>query len=119
MLLFKRSKKGAIGPLLIMLLLSGYVISAAAGNTIYRQRAQKVSKGHFCEISAATLSYLIKEEVLPPAAAKMPVFLKAILPPAVLSAKSGGESQYDITRLRLLPVVWNPTIPIAMRKLTV
>ena len=105
--------------MLVILLLSGYAISAMNGHIIYRQKTEKVSKGHFCEISAATLNYLIKEEALPPAATKMPVFLKVILPPAVLSSKSGGERQYDITRLRLLPVVWNPTIPIAMRKLTV
>ena len=105
--------------MLVILLLSGYVISAMDGDTIYRHKAEKVSKGHFCEVSAASFSYLIKEEALPPAAAKLPVFLKAILPPAILSAKSDGERQYDITRLRLLPIVWNPTIPIAMRKLTV
>ncbi|HEX8059733.1 MAG TPA: hypothetical protein VF473_02305 [Cyclobacteriaceae bacterium] len=119
MLLFKRSKKGAIGPLLVILLLSGYVISAMDSNTIYRQKAEKVSKGHLCEISATSLPYLIKEEVLPPAAPMTPVFLKAILPPAVLSAKTDKERQYKKTTLRLLPIVWNPTIPIAMRKLTV
>lgn len=112
-------KKGAIGPLLVILLLSSYVISAVDSNTIYRQKAEKVSKGHLCEISAAASPYLIKEEALPPALAKMPVFLNEILPPAVFSAKSESERQYDITRLRLLPIVWNPTIPIAMRKLTV
>lgn len=119
MLLFKRSKKGAIGPLLVILLLSGYAISAMDGNTIYRHKAEKVSKGHLCEISTTALPYLIKEEVVPPAAPMTPIFLKAILPPAILSAKSDGERQYDKTRLRLLPIVWNPTIPIAMRKLTV
>jgi hypothetical protein len=119
MLLFKRSKKGAIGPLLVILLLSGYAISAMNGHVIYRHKAEKVSNGHLCEISATALPYLIKEEALPVGAAMMPIFLKAILPPAILSAKSHGERQYDITRLRLLPIVWNPTIPIAMRKLTV
>ena len=119
MLSFKRSEKGAIGPMLVILLLSGYVISAMNGNTIYRHKTEKVSKGHFCEVSAASLPYLIKEEALPPTVAKMPVFLNEILPPAILSAKSDDERQYDITRLRLLPIVWNPTIPIAMRKLTV
>jgi hypothetical protein len=119
MLLFKRSKKGAIGSLLVVLLLSGYLIPAMGANTIYKWHAGKVSKGHFCEISATELPCLIKEDALPPAAVKAPVFLKVILPPAILQAKSDGERQYHITKLRLLPIVWNPTIPIAMRKLTV
>ena len=119
MLLFKRSKKGAIGPLLVILLLTSYMVSAMDGSTTSRHRAEKVSKGRLCEVAASALPYWIKEEALPPAVAKMPVFLKAILPPAILSAKTDGERQYHRTRLRLLPIVWNPTIPIAMRKLTV
>ncbi len=118
-MLFKRSNKGAIGLLLVALLLAGYVVSAMDDCTLIRNKSEKLSKGHLCEVTATTLPYWIKEEALPPATVQMPVFLKAILPPAILSAKNDDERQYLITRLGLLPMFWNPTIPIAMRKITV
>ncbi|MEJ0030190.1 MAG: hypothetical protein WDO15_07370 [Bacteroidota bacterium] len=105
--------------MLVILLLTSYMVSAMDGSTTSTHKAEKVSKGRLCEIAATALPDCIKEEALPPAIAKMPVFLKAILPPAILSVKTDGERQYHITKLRLLPIVWNPTIPIAMRKLTV
>ncbi|HZY81855.1 MAG TPA: hypothetical protein VFE50_20165 [Cyclobacteriaceae bacterium] len=60
--------------------------------------------------------YLMKEEA---SAFTPPVFLKVFLPPPCWKPTLRGEQQYINTKQRLLPVVWNPTIPIALRRLTI
>jgi len=107
-------------PILIILLLNIYVFSVIEAYPTYEQKSEKSSKITLSEGNAAAFPCGIKEEASGPSAAiKLPAFLKAILPPPSLAVKLNGESHYDNTRSRLAPVVWNPTIPIALKKLTI
>lgn len=75
---------------------------------------------HLREATSTAIPFGIKEEgtgIAP--AIKLPAYLKEILPPPSLELKLDGESHYNNTRQRMLPVLWNPTIPIALRKLTI
>lgn len=49
----------------------------------------------------------------------LPLLSKTVLPPLFLTRKISGEYQYEYTRQRILHVAWMPTIPIALRRLTI
>jgi len=106
----------------IFLLLVGFLASVVHVSPLPRDNNPgKSSKDTFLRASNPTaVPCGIKEECSGLSAViKLPAFLKAILPPPSLAVKLNGESQYINTRQRMVPVVWNPTIPIALRKLTI
>src|SRR5690242_19277341 len=96
--------------MLVLLLLAAYAYTGAP------QKPDDTQHLVIKQDVGISLPYLLKEEatVFTP-----PVFLKVSLPPPCWKPTLIGQRQYINTRQRILPVVWNPTISIALRRLTI
>lgn len=105
--------------LVVLVLMISYLLSLTHVPPQFKA-APKSTQYELSEAHTDNISFGIKEESVGQSATiKVSLFIKDVVPSSFLFVRPEGESHYLNTRSRLLWVLWNPTIPIALRKLTI